>query len=151
VNAHKRILRVGRLGPWHRRLSYAVLAACGATGLVWFLLLDAWHLEPPQIVTWWILHGLSGLLALLVIGSVLGTHVPVAWRHHRNRGLGGSTLGLFAVILVSTGLLLYGKEEWHVAAHWVHVAAGLVVAVAFTLHALLGRRSAGKAPAPPGR
>jgi hypothetical protein len=72
--------------------------------------------------------------------------VPAAWRHHRNRGLGGTTLALFAVILVSTGLLMYGKEDWHDVAHWLHVGAGLAAAAAFTLHALLGRRSPGRPP-----
>ncbi|MGN6525932.1 MAG: hypothetical protein ACTHL8_06055 [Burkholderiaceae bacterium] len=146
MSAHKRLLRVGRLGPWHRRASYVVLAACGASGLGWFLLLDAWHLEPPQVVAWWVLHGLTGLAALVVIGSVLATHVPAAWRHHRNRGLGGTTLALFAVVLATTGLLMYGKEDWHAAAHWLHVIAGLAVAAAFTLHAVLGRRSQGRPP-----
>lgn len=146
MSGGKRVLRVGRLGPWHRRLSYAVLGACAVTGLGWFLALDAFGLPPPRVVPLWILHGLTGLMALLVVGAVLPMHIPVAWRHARNRGLGGALTALLAVVLASAGLLLYGQEDWHTVAHWVHVGAGIAAIVAFGLHVWRGRRSVGRMP-----
>ena len=146
----RKLLRIGRLGAWHRRLSYAVLGACALTGLVWFLLMDVAGWEPPRMVPWWIAHGLTGLAGLLVIGAALPQHVPTAWRHFRNRLLGGLTLGLLALVVVATALLLYGKDDWHAAAHWVHVTAGLVAALAFGLHAWRGRRLPARLPAAAG-
>jgi hypothetical protein len=149
MSAHRKPLRVGRLGAWHRRLSYAVFGACALTGLAWFLLRDVGGWEPPRLVFWWIAHALSGLLALLVLGAALPHHVPTAWRHFRNRLLGGLTLGMLAFAVVAMALLLYGKDTWHPAAHWAHVVAGLAGGVVVGLHAWRGRGMPARL-APPG-
>ena len=146
MSSHRKVLRVGRMGARHRRASHVLLAACAFTGLGWFLLMDVAGWAPPRLVAWWILHGLSGLVALGVIGAALPQHVPVAWSHARNRWLGGATLGLVALVAGSAAALLYGKDDWHAAVHWAHVIGGCTGLIVFVAHVLVGRRAVGRLP-----
>ena len=138
------VLRIGRLARWQRWTSHVLLAACAATGLVWFALMDIAQWQPPAMVFWWIGHGVTGLLALMVIGMALPTHVVATWRHHRNRWLGSISLAALAVLALSALLLFYGQEGWHAASHWTHVLVGVLAVAAFPLHVVRGRRSVGK-------
>lgn len=141
-------MRVGRIARWQRRVSYFVLGACAATGLVWFLLLDAAGWPPPRLVPWWIGHGVTGVLTLVVIGSVLPHHVVSTWKHHRNRLLGSLAFAGLAGLAISALLLQYGPEPWHAALHWTHVAIGITALLVFPLHVLRGRTSVAHAIAP---
>ena len=141
MKPHHGALRVGRMVRWQRWSSHAVLGACGASGLVWFLLMDAADWQPPQLVFWWVAHGITGTVALLAIGMALPHHVVATWRHHRNRLLGAIALAVLALLGVSALLLLYGKEPWHARVHWTHVAIGVAALLAVPLHVVRGRRS----------
>jgi hypothetical protein len=144
LKPHHGALRIGRLARWQRWTSYAVLASCAATGVVWFALMDLAEWQPTKLVLWWVAHGATGFLAIMAIGMALPHHIVSTWRHHRNRWLGSIALGTLAALAVTALLLLYGKEAWHVGAHWTHVVFGLAALAAFPLHVLRGKRSLAK-------
>jgi DMSO reductase anchor subunit len=144
VKPHHGALRVGRVTRWQRRSSYFVLGTCALTGLVWFVLADAFDLAPPQLRLWWVGHGVTGLLATAVIGMVLPHHVVATWRHHRNRWLGSAALALLVGLALTALLLQYGQEPWHPAMHWVHVGIGIAAVLLFPVHVLRGKRSVGR-------
>jgi hypothetical protein len=141
MTRHARIVRLGRMARWQRLASYIVFGACFASGLVWFVLLDLVGLQPPQVVLWWIGHGVTSFITVCAIGAALPQHVVVAWRHRRNVVLGVITLIVVTTAAVTALLLLYGPEETHLLTHWAHVGVGLVAVVAFVWHVLTGRRS----------
>ncbi len=146
MTVHRRLPRIGRVSCWQSRWTYGLLAACAVTGLVWFVMLDLVGWEPPRLVFWWIAHGITGMVALVVIGSAIPHHVVSAWRHHRNRWLGASTLALLVLAVVCMFALLYGIESWHTPAHWLHIGMGIAAAILFPVHVIKGRSSPGKLP-----
>ena len=135
--------RAGRMARWQRLGSYVVLGLCAASGLVWFLGMDVLALAPPPLRLWWVLHGITGMLAALAIGAALPQHALMAWRARRNRGIGALLGATLAVLMLSALCLLYGLEQWHDAGHWTHVVVGLACAAAFPLHIWRGRRRTG--------
>ena len=150
MKANHGIARVGRVLQWQKLASYLVLGVCGASGVVWFFLLDAVHWSPTRVVLWWVLHGITGFLAIAAIGMALPHHVVATWRHHRNRWAGGLSLALLVALGLSALLLLYGPETAHDAGHWVHVVLGLLALVAFPWHVIRGRKSVGRPLRQPG-
>jgi hypothetical protein len=146
MSAHRAPMRVGRVARWQRRFSYAVLAACAVSGVVWFVLMDAYDLPPSKLTFWWVGHGIASFVTLLAIGCALPMHVTATWRHHRNRLAGALTLASLTIAGGSALLLLYGSEAWHTGAHWTHVAIGLAALLAFPWHVLRGRHSVGRRP-----
>ncbi len=148
MKPHHGAMRIGRVARWQRRSSYLVLGACALTGLAWFVLLDAAGWPPPRLVPWWIGHGVTGVLTLVVIGSVLPHHVLSTWKHHRNRWLGGIAFAALILLALSALLLQYGPEPWHAAVHWAHVGVGIAAVLVFPLHVFGGRKSVARAIAP---
>ena len=139
-----KVHRVGRMSRWQRWSTFVVMAACLVSGITYFLRQDLYDLPPSANRLWWILHGTTSLVAILAIGAALSQHVLVAWRAGRGRTTGTINLVFMGVLVVTTLLLFYGLEEWHVPAHWVHVVAGLLAAVAFPAHIVWGRTRAAK-------
>ncbi len=153
------VMRIGRMARWQRRCTYALFGTCFVSGIVWFALMDLGGWQPPQLVFWWIVHGVSSFVALLAIGAAIPQHVVATWRHHRNRLAGTTSFAFIALAALSALLLLYGPEASRAAVHWAHVGIGLGLVVAFAWHVLRGRRSlstitpvasATTAAAPPG-
>lgn len=103
-----------------------------------YLLADAGEFGPlphPLEGLWLKLHGAAGMLALVLFGSLLPSHMLRAWSQRRGRASGGTLAGLFA-LLSATGYGLYyvGGEslrEWISFVHWV---VGLGIPVLFTAH-----------------
>lgn len=133
--------RIGRMARWHKNTVYAILLTCAVTGLMWFGLGEFAELLPPQLRFWWVTHGLSGLLALCIIGSALPQHLMVTWKSHRNRFAGAMATLIFALIAISTGLLFYGNEGLHDPAKWMHIILGLGLCLIFPWHIIKGRKS----------
>ena len=112
------------------------------TGCGWLLchygLADAGEFDPlphPLEGLWLQLHGAAGMIALVLFGSLLPSHMLRAWSQRRGRASGGTLAGLF-VLLTVTGYGLYyaGGEsfrEWISAVHWV---VGLAVPVLLVAH-----------------
>ncbi len=131
-----------RLSLAHERSVYATFAALLATGCGW-LVCHYWLAETgdfgplphPQQALWLELHGAAGMLALVLFGSLLTTHMLRAWALRRGRASGGTLAGLF-VLLTATGYGLYyvGSEafrSWISVIHWV---VGLAIPLLLAAH-----------------
>jgi len=82
------------------------------------------------------------MLALILLGTLLVFHIPLAWRARRNRRTGGS---LFAVLafLIGTGYALYysGSENLRAWMSWSHLWVGLALPLFIALHVWRGKRT----------
>jgi hypothetical protein len=134
-----KIVRVGRMAFWQRWTTHVVLLVCAITGVGYFVGQELLDLQPSANRYWWIAHGATGFVAILVIGGAITQHVVVAWRARRGRNTGTFNLVLLSSLVVTTMILFYGLEPWRLPAHWVHIGAGLVAIVAFPAHVLWGR------------
>jgi hypothetical protein len=138
-----------RLERWHRRSVYATFAVLLLTGAAWLLL--RYFMRPVgefgetinPLEPWAIkLHGAAAMAALFFAGSLLHLHMRRALKAGRNLVTGWAMVGTLA-FLVLTGYGLYyvagdaDRPLWS-ALHWV---VGLVVAILFVLHIVVGRRS----------
>lgn len=132
-------LRLGRMPRWQRRATYVVLGLCTTSGIVWFVALDWLQMTPSQARPWWIAHGLTALVAAMVIGASTAQHVVVTWRASRSRWAGGLNLALLLGLVGTALYLMYGPENGHDTAHWVHSIGGLVAVAGFVWHVLWGR------------
>lgn len=134
------------LPGWHRRSLYAVFVLLMLSGLAWLLGYYFLRQEPElphslEAVAMKV-HGAAAMLALLVYGSLLPTHVRLAWRLGRNRG-SGLILGLVSVALALTGYGLWylageASRYWWSLLHWV---PGVVLPMLLIWHILAGRKA----------
>ena len=137
-------MRLGRMASWQRNVSYIFFSVSAFTGVIWYVLADFFDFLPPKLSIWWLTHGLTGLVCLLLIGAAMPQHIVVSWRAQRNR-FGGAVATFFvAMLLISTALLYYGAEHIRENARLTHVLLGLVLLVLFPWHIIRGRRSAAK-------
>ena len=138
-----------RLSRAHEWSVYVILALIFASGAIW-----AWvqhfgkvtsefgvTVHPAEI---WMqrLHGAAAMLALVLFGSLLLSHIFRAWRAGRNRRTGIS----FAIILgflIGTGYALYyvGNEQLRAWASWGHLWVGLALPLIIALHVWRGKQS----------
>ena len=126
-------------------MAYVTLFICVTSGL--FYLYGSLTQEPTRGLAnhkVLVVHGLSSLVVLGILGSVLPHHVRAAWRADRNRLLGGVSLAVMAVLSLSGALLYYGGEESRDATILAHWWAGFGLTVFFPLHVLLGRHRRGR-------
>jgi len=88
------------------------------------------------------LHGASAMLALILLGTLLVFHIPLAWRARRNRRTGSSLFGVFA-FLIGTGYALYysGNETLRAWISWSHLWVGLALPLFISLHVWWGKRT----------
>lgn len=134
-------LRLGRMAKWQRWASYSFFSLCVFTGLVWFVLGDLLEWMPPQLKLWWVLHGITSMFSLLLIGAALPQHISVAWKAKRNRIGGGASTFFLVLLLGSVVTLYYGAASFHDEARWVHIALGFFLIVLFPWHILQGRKA----------
>ncbi len=88
-------------------------------------------------------HGLSAMLSLLVLGSLVLAHMRRACVLRRNR-VSGLVLASIFVVLIASGYALYyfGSEELRPVIGTIHWLLGLVCAPLLVLQIALGRRRA---------
>ena len=141
----RRGLRLSRRQQW---LVYGFGLALLITGIFW-----AWiqHLDEAgrasdsmrQIKQWLLkIHGFSAMTFVLVLGTLLPTHVRRAWHAHKNRGNG--VLFLAAVgLLTFSGYALYylGNESWRAATSKFHLWLGVAIPALLVWHTISGRRA----------
>lgn len=144
MKSHALLLDRVRLPNWQRRAVYGVTAALTLTGLLWWLL-DANRGENgASAAQVWSLraHGLAAMFGLVFFGSLLSSHVRVAWAVNRNRWLGG-TLGGVAITLALTGYGLYylGGDVARSVASWLHLIFGVGLPILLWQHIVRGRRA----------
>jgi hypothetical protein len=137
-----------RLPRWVRAWVYGAGSMCALSGGAWLLLHhfvrregefgpEPSLLEHPSLV----LHGLSGLALLWVLGLVWLPHVRRGWSRRGQRWAGGimATLMLW-LALSAAGLYYLGDEHWR---DWIgvgHWALGLFAVAWLPMHIWLGRR-----------
>jgi cation transport ATPase len=150
-----------RLDPRFLVVLLAVFAVLFLTGVGW-LAIDQWKSmtlsEALQATSADLLavHGGVAMIALILIGALLPMHVRLAWRLRKNRVTGTLMLTISAVLVATSFALYYaGAEGLRAWASDLHTAAGLLLPVLVTMHAVLGRRAMRRAwqaaPAAPPR
>jgi hypothetical protein len=134
----------------HERWVHSVLAFVYVTGIAWLVLHygvnggarleDAW-----QVAESWMLraHGAAAMLALIVFGSMLASHVPAAWALRRNLASGVWMFAAMALLAATGWLLYYASGEWARAwVSYVHMAVGVAGPLALAWHLAYRRRIA---------
>ena len=133
-----------RLKRLHRYLLYAVLTLLVLSGVIWayFNYVTSLPEEFAATLKSWSLkvHGAAAMAILVLIGTVLTTHVKFAWRAGRNRFNGIVLLSIFAFLAVTGyGLYYAGGERLRAWTSWIHLAIGLALPIFVVLHILVGR------------
>jgi cytochrome c biogenesis protein CcdA len=137
-----------RLKPSFRYAIYAAFAVLFLTGAGWFI--ADWQKDISSDEIWQqvaanmlMVHGGAAMLALLMIGALIPLHLLRSWRAKKNR-VTGSVMAAFNAILIVTAFGLYylGSEAVRPWMSWIHIGAGLLLALMFPLHIVLGRRPA---------
>ena len=135
-----------RLSFSFRYAIYAAFALLLLTGAAW--LVADWQKDQSSDEFWqqsiaWLLmvHGGTAMAALLLLGALIPVHLMRAWRSRKNR-ISGSIMVTFTALLIVTAFGLYylGSEALRPWMSWIHIAAGLALALWFPLHIYLGRR-----------
>jgi hypothetical protein len=135
-----------RLKPSFRYAIYAAFAVLFLTGAGWFI--ADWQKDISSDEIWQqvaanmlMVHGGAAMLALLMIGALIPLHLLRSWRAKKNR-VTGSVMATFNAVLIVTAFGLYylGSEAVRPWMSWIHIGAGLLLALMFPLHIVLGRR-----------
>ena len=135
-----------RLKPSFRYAIYAAFAVLLLTGAGWFI--ADWQKDISSDEIWQqvaanmlMVHGGAAMLALMMIGALIPLHLLRSWRAKKNR-VTGSVMATFSAVLIVTAFGLYylGSEAVRPWISWIHIGAGLLLALMFPLHIVLGRR-----------
>jgi hypothetical protein len=136
-----------RLRPSFRYAIYAAFAVLFLTGAGW--LVADWQKDISSDEFWQqsiayllMVHGGVAMVTLLLLGALIPVHMMRAWRSRRNR-VSGSAMATFNAILIVTAFGLYylGSETLRPWMSWIHIAAGLLLALWLPVHIFLGRRA----------
>jgi hypothetical protein len=135
-----------RLEPSLRFWTYAIFATLVLTGAIWLI---ADMLKNADDETWQMiasdmlmLHGMTAMIALVFIGSMIPLHIQRLWRAGKNRASGVVMIGTNAVLVATAwGLYYAGSETLHMVVADVHIAVGLALPALVIVHVLLGRLS----------
>src|SRR5262249_20618102 len=117
-----------------------------ATGAVWLI---ADLLKDPEGEMWQMiaadmlmLHGMTAMIALIVIGAMMPLHIQRAWRAGKNRASGVVMIGVNAVLVATAwGLYYAGSDLLRTFVADVHIIVGLALPALVVAHVVLGRRS----------
>lgn len=138
-----------KLSGRHKFWLYAATLLLYATGAVWgwlhYLAQRADDFGSPSAAEPWMmkLHGAGAMALLVVLGTLLPSHVRFAWHARRNRPNGIALLLFFAFLIASGyGLYYFGSEQLRTWTSWSHLAVGLALPAMIVLHIWRGRRSA---------
>jgi small-conductance mechanosensitive channel len=136
-----------RLDPSLRFFNYAAFTALFATGAFWLV---ADQLKASEGEELWqaiaanllMLHGVTAMVALVLLGAMIPVHVQRSWRAGKNR-LTGSIMVAANAALVATAAGLYyaGSDLLRTIVADVHIAVGLAVPALVIAHVALGRRA----------
>lgn len=137
-----------QLSRRHRRTFHAASLLLFISGAAWA---GANHLDetgaaggPLRDFKPWLLkiHGLSAMIFVLLLGTLLTGHVRRAWHAHKNRGNGLVFLTTVSLLTLSGYLLYYlGDEDWRKAVSNFHLWLGLAAPALLVWHVWNGRRA----------
>jgi hypothetical protein len=135
-----------RLKSSFRRSIYAAFAVLFLTGAVWLVADWQKDISPDEIwqqtaATMLMVHGGAAMVTLLLLGALIPLHLLRSWRAAKNR-VSGSMMVTFNAVLIVTAFGLYylGSEALRPWISWIHIAAGVSVALWFPVHVIWGRR-----------
>ena len=136
-----------RLEPGLRFWNYAVFATLLATGAIWLVAdmlktsadEELWQAIAANVL---MLHGMTAMIALVVLGAVITLHVRYSWRAGKNRMSGAVMVGVNAVLVITAwGLYYAGSDLLRTFAADVHIAVGIAWPALVVVHVMLGRRT----------
>lgn len=135
------------LTPGHRRLFYSTSLVLFLSGALWTAIhrLDQAAEASETMRRWkpWLLsvHGLSAVVFVLLMGTLLAGHVPRAWRAEKNRSNGVFFLTSIGLLIASGYLLYYlSDESWRTSMSAFHLGLGLAAPALLIWHVWAGRR-----------
>lgn len=143
-----------RLSKNVRVLIYVIGLGAWISGVLWLLLHDffmqagEFGLAPHPVEPWSLrVHAAFAFAAIWLLGLLSAAHIQRGWSSQRKRYSGAALVATFIVLILS-GYLLYYVGEEHARAllsktHWV---LGVVAPLAYAVHRLVRRKSAGNAP-----
>src|SRR5712671_664013 len=89
-----------------------------------------------------ILHGITAMIALVLLGAVIALHVRHSWRAGKNRISGAVMVGANAVLVTTAwGLYYAGSDLLRTFAADVHIAVGIAWPALVVAHVVLGRQT----------
>jgi hypothetical protein len=130
------------LGHLHRLCAYAVLALLFLSGAAHYALHGWCQAQgefgpvPDPLEPWMLkLHGAAAMLSLVLLGSVLSTHIHRFWHLGRNRRAGGAFLAC-VLLLIGSGYGLYylGGDQARALCRQLHIVIGLLSLPLFAAH-----------------
>ena len=136
-----------RLEPGLRFWNYAIFATLLATGAIWLIAdmrktsadEELWQAIAANVL---MLHGITAMIALVVLGAVIALHVRHSWRAGKNRMSGAVMVGANAVLVITAwGLYYAGSDLLRTFAADVHIAVGIAWPALVVAHVVLGRRT----------
>jgi len=131
----------------HERILYWIKSGVYASGIVWMALHYGFargaagqgvHRWEPTVME---IHGAFAMAALMLLGSLVSTHVARAWRARLNLASGISA-GAASALLVLTGYLLYyaGNDSVRAASSVMHMVLGALGPLVLVWHVRAARR-----------
>jgi Na+-translocating ferredoxin:NAD+ oxidoreductase RnfE subunit len=135
-----------RLDPGLRFWNYAALTTLTLTGVIWLV---ADMLKTSEDELWQaiaanmlMLHGMTAMIALVLLGAVAAQHVRYSWRKGKNRISGAVMVGANAgLVTTAWGLYYAGSDLLRTFAADVHIAVGIALPALVATHVVLGRRT----------
>jgi hypothetical protein len=133
-----------RLEPGVRFWTYAVFATLALTGVIWLVadMLKSADDEMWQMIAadMLMLHGLTAMIALVLIGVMIPLHIQRSWRIGKNRGSGAVMIGANGVLAATAwGLYYAGSDTLRTVVADIHIAVGLALPALVIAHVALGR------------
>ncbi len=127
--------RLGAMPPWQKSFVQVGMLTCSLTGGV-YLLGHEFHVNKAvlgshAVLAW---HGITAMLAILALGSVLPFHLKAGLKSKRKLISGASQVGCLSVLLITAALLYYGPEDIRdlaITSHWI---VGLLFLACFIFH-----------------
>jgi hypothetical protein len=116
-------------------LLLATLAVVALSGFTWFVLRDVLDHEPGDADHLaLIVHGVFASAATFALGTVVSSHVGLAWQSRRHLKSGLLLLTAFSLLII-TGLgLYYGSEDMRQLFKWSHVGLAFIGSAALLEH-----------------
>ena len=125
---------------------YSAFSVLYFSGIWWCILrylnpAERFYDDSQFLKTWSLkVHGAAAMLALILLGTLIPTHIKKGWLKGINRLSGSVFIGV-NVILIFTGYGLYyfGGEISRGIVHWLHIVLGIAFPGFLIGHILKGR------------
>lgn len=144
---HDRRALTPKLGALRQWLLWLLVLTLTATGALWlwaeYLYVPAEDGMESYAIKHYamIVHAGAALLFVFAAGTLLHTHMQMAWRQQRNRASGAVMAATAAVLTLSGyGLWYAGGETLRAASEWAHWITGFGLPLLMLVHGILGRR-----------